>query len=86
MIQYFLFFVVYKDRDGVIKRLTSRSNQQRQTIAKKFNIRYKQVRAKKISSVHKFAEITHLHMVEVFSSFPFFNCYVFTVLGLGEVT
>ncbi|XP_028396288.1 uncharacterized protein LOC114520254 isoform X2 [Dendronephthya gigantea] len=34
--------LVYKDRDGVIKRLTSRSNQQRQVIAKKFNIRYKQ--------------------------------------------
>jgi hypothetical protein len=40
--QYFV--LVYKDRDGVIKRLTSRSNHQRQTIAKKFNIRYKQVR------------------------------------------
>jgi hypothetical protein len=46
------FVLVYKDRDGVIKRLTSRSNQQRQTIAKKFNIRYKQV---KISSVNRFA-------------------------------
>ncbi|CAB3986629.1 annexin A6-like [Paramuricea clavata] len=42
--------LVYKDRDGVIKRLTSRSNQQRQTIAKKFNIRYKQDLVKLLKS------------------------------------
>ena len=71
------FFTVYKDRDGVIKRLTSRSNQQRQTIAKKFNIRYKQVRSYPAYNVNLVKKTTlSLH----------FNCSSVTFPGHGEVT